>query len=147
MKLKKIVAGAATMSFLGLGIFSSSQQVSAASWHKGTPKTVRNKTYELNSQKDYLAQVGYTFKSNSINAWTGANGQGLYVYSRAKYKKIGSHLYYVKVHDDNVVTGSRKAWFKVKILSEKRIYVKDSSSMYHGYAPYKYVGSANILRL
>ncbi|EEI71791.1 hypothetical protein HMPREF0496_0981 [Lentilactobacillus hilgardii ATCC 27305] len=37
-----------------------------------------------------MAQVGYTFKNDSINAWTGANGQGLYVYPHTKYKSIGA---------------------------------------------------------
>lgn len=41
MKLKGFVAGVATMSFLGIGFISNSQQVNAATWHRGIPTTLR----------------------------------------------------------------------------------------------------------
>ncbi|MCH4165102.1 MAG: hypothetical protein LKF37_10050 [Lentilactobacillus diolivorans] len=42
MKSKRLVAGVAMASFVGVGAFSSSQQVNAATWQRDTKENKRN---------------------------------------------------------------------------------------------------------
>ncbi|MCH4165097.1 MAG: hypothetical protein LKF37_10025 [Lentilactobacillus diolivorans] len=41
MEIKKLATGLVVASFIGIGVFSNPQQVSAATWHKGTPSALR----------------------------------------------------------------------------------------------------------
>lgn len=113
-----------------------STTASAATWHKGVPKAIRNKTYLMGKTKgdQFLGYVGYTFKNSKI--YIAHSMDGGHLATHLKYKKTGAKAYYVKGHD----TDSRDR-LRIKIISNKHIKVWDlDNGIYKGYIPYKYYG-------
>lgn len=84
MRLKELAVGVAATAMLGAGFVSSAQQVSAAAWHKGSPKlfigTWKSDGYPL-----------YKFTANKITVYGKGGGT-----SKAMYKYLGHKKYTVK---------------------------------------------------
>lgn len=119
-----------------LGGALSTTTASAATWHKGVPKPLRNRTYLMwkPNKNQYSGYVGYTFKNKNI--YVAHSMDGGHLARHLKYKKTGAKSYYIKGHDS-----FSKDRLKVKLTSKKKIRVADlDNSLYKGYIPYKYHG-------
>ncbi|WP_354630750.1 hypothetical protein [Levilactobacillus brevis] len=132
-KVVKMTVTAMTVLLMG-GTVSTT--ASAATWHKGVPKAIRNKTYLMGKTKgdQDLGYVGYTFKNHDI--YIAHSMDGGHMSLHLKYKKVGSKSYYIKGHDSY-----SKDRLKVKVINSKKIKVADlDNGLYKGYIPYKYYG-------
>ena len=108
-KVVKMTVTAMTVLLMG-GTVSTT--ASAATWHKGVPKAIRNKTYLMGKTKGYqdLGYVGYTFKNHDI--YIAHSMDGGHMSLHLKYKKVGSKSYYIKGHDSY-----SKDRLKVKVIN------------------------------
>lgn len=116
MKLKGFVAGVATMSALGAGVFLNSQKVNASAWHKGAPNFLkgswRTKKYKFQNQtyRDHF------FASNKGFGMVFAGGTGFGVTKSMKYKYLGNHTYKLVNHYESGYGNT-----KIKVSRNKRV--------------------------
>jgi hypothetical protein len=119
MKIKKVAAGVVVASFVGIGMFSSSQQVSAAIWHKGTPRFLRG-TW---SNKYNL---WYVHKNNMI-IYEGYSKQIGYFnpqpYTHVMYKRY-HHTYKFRVWNNAFTT------FKWTVISRNKFILGNGLAVY-----------------
>ncbi|MCP9333911.1 hypothetical protein [Lentilactobacillus hilgardii] len=130
MKLKRIVAGLATMSALGMGVFFSLQQeAKASSWNHETPAALRGKW----ETKPYKIGIEY---DDGRKGW----GQTAYIYHITKHYIAGSQLQtdyipgkviktnssgrYYHIHSYSSIGGGYHMKNKIKRLSKNKILIQ-----------------------
>ncbi|GAA2871255.1 hypothetical protein [Lactobacillus intestinalis] len=92
IKVNKLLLGVACAGMLGIGaqgFASSSQSVQAASWHKGTPKSIRGKYKTHHFGADLVSIIDINKKS--LRAWQ--SGMPPQEGSNVRYKRLGKNKY------------------------------------------------------
>ncbi|MCH4165108.1 MAG: hypothetical protein LKF37_10080 [Lentilactobacillus diolivorans] len=94
MKLQNLVVGVVT-SLIGVGLLSTPQQASAATWHKGIPAIFKGKWRSTETDS-------YHFYKYSFDEWQTDVGYAPTAYknSRVKYKLFGK--WYCQLHYYNL---------------------------------------------
>ncbi|MCH4165103.1 MAG: hypothetical protein LKF37_10055 [Lentilactobacillus diolivorans] len=95
MKLKRLVAGVAMASFMGVGVFSSSQQINAATWHKGTPKIIRG-TWKMDGHKHTRWIIG----KSEMSLFSPESSWGK-PFSHLRYRKYNRYTFKLFWHDND----------------------------------------------
>lgn len=96
MKSKRLIAGVAFISFLGMGTVLHEQPVSAAAWHKGTPKALRG-LYQYKLPKNSALGFGTYVKISANRVEIGESGMGSQIVINPAYRKVGKY-YHLEGH-------------------------------------------------
>ncbi|EEI24181.1 hypothetical protein [Lentilactobacillus hilgardii] len=129
MEIKKLATGLVVASFIGIGVFSNPQQVSAATWHKGTPSALRGHwrtgifhyggfpcydtlTVSKHMLNDMIHAIGSSADAAAPTIWY------------PKYRYLGNHLYKFK----GMGIGGFKAHCWIKWRGHNSISVKTNQN-------------------
>lgn len=115
MKQKKYIAGMIILSFMGVGVFSNSQQTEAAMWHKGMPKAIRGvwKTKVKDHTFFYLwnmpSEGSFTKSKSYFNKQWHWGHEADGIFGKTKYKVINRNTCMLKAKNKENKTGYAKA--------------------------------------
>ncbi|MCH4165105.1 MAG: hypothetical protein LKF37_10065 [Lentilactobacillus diolivorans] len=96
MKLKGLVAGVVTLSFLGVGTFASVQQVNASTWYHGTPTRLHG-IYQYKLPKGSALGFGTVVKISANKIEIDQSGMSERLIVNPTYQRIGKY-YRIKGH-------------------------------------------------
>ncbi|MCP9333910.1 hypothetical protein [Lentilactobacillus hilgardii] len=135
MKLKGFVAGIAALSFVGIGLLSNSQQANAATWHKGTPVTLRG-TYQYKLPKGSALGFGTRVKISSKKVEVNESGMPFTKMIHVHYKKTGKSYHIIGyILKAGMNPGGKASW---------EMYRKGNYFKYEGYQTFKRYGFRHV---